>query len=248
MLVPQHTSVHSPSRYIRLREEALFYCGCWISNQWEHARVEVFKFTFNVRFLIVNTLENEHMEDLRKTGQNLESWYEWCGYKRPQKPWKSWIWKNTLCCWEKLSKEISRSTVLLSWNIRALLLLCFKALCCKTKIKIQFSFLVCQCMQQSSCKGNEPPPPPPPPPWGPAPFSGCLFSVPGHAMVGGYSQSSPDSLKPYPTIPPSSHQLAGWVLQALSSLVEDYPQQSFCHLHFCSTESIHNSPNAKIHI
>lgn len=35
--------------------------------------MEVFKFTFNVRFLIVNTLENEHMEDLRKTGQNLES-------------------------------------------------------------------------------------------------------------------------------------------------------------------------------
>lgn len=158
-LVPYHTSVHSPSMYIRLREEALFYGGCWISNQWEDAWVEVFKFIFNVRFLIVNTLENEHMEDLRKTGQNLESWYEWCGYKRPQKLWKSWIWQNTLCCWEKLSKEISRSTVLLSWNIRALLLLCFKALCCKTKIKIRFSFLVCQCMQQSSCKGNEDPPP-----------------------------------------------------------------------------------------
>lgn len=32
--------------------------------------MEIFKFTFNVRFLIVSTLENEHMEGLSKTGQN----------------------------------------------------------------------------------------------------------------------------------------------------------------------------------
>lgn len=34
--------------------------------------MEVFKFTFHVRFLVVRTLENEHMEGLRKTGRNLE--------------------------------------------------------------------------------------------------------------------------------------------------------------------------------
>lgn len=33
--------------------------------------MEVFKFTFNVRCLVVSTLEKERMEELRKTGQNL---------------------------------------------------------------------------------------------------------------------------------------------------------------------------------
>lgn len=41
-------------------------------NQWEHAQAESFKFTFNIRFLTVSMLENEHMEDMTKTGQNLD--------------------------------------------------------------------------------------------------------------------------------------------------------------------------------